>query len=421
MQKAYNIQWIYNKVIRLQTERWQAQGLLTPEQSQTIFNACPIGFRQSNAFVEIGAFLFTNIAVAGGYALLGLLLSPANATANAIYSCLFGIGLVFLNQVLIRQQSLYRSGIDNALVVSSVALIALGINVALPNETSLWARCLWCLPVMMLAIWHYGDTIVTFVAWLTLYWAIYDGLLTFSWGKAILPFMFMALSLCIYFLCHFAFIVPTRGPGRRAGVFSRTAGRSADKPATETIMQNLVYYDDAITITQWIALSMLLVSSNYFIVRELNAQLLRPVPAVSPDISLPWLFWAFTFLIPVGYAFVGLRYRNRVFLILAAIGIAGALSTFRHYHGFLPLSVHLTLCGVFTIGFAGFMIWLLRRPGHETQPHGFTDIPDEDSPREFFLNAELLATIQASASVHHPDPLRYGGGDFGGGGSSGKY
>jgi uncharacterized membrane protein YgcG len=421
--KAYNIDWIYNRIIRLQADRWRQQGLLTDQQAKTIHDAYPVAFRTSNAFVEIGAFLFTNVAVAGGYALLGLFLSAliANQTGIAIFNTVMGVGLILLNQYLIRSQSLYRSGVDNALVVSSAALLVMGINVALPNEVSFWLRCLVSLPILGLAVWYYGDTIVTFIALLTLYAAVFDGLLTFDWGKTMLPFAFMLLSGLIYVVCHFAFTVPTSGPGRRAGIFSRTTGRRAAQTPTNRMMHNMAYYDDAITISQWIALSMFMISGNYFIVREFNGQLLRPVPAEAPEINLPWLFWATTVLIPAAYAYLGLRHRNRVFLILAGVGLAGVVATVRYYVGILPLSVHLSLSGLLTIGFASLLIWYLRRPGHETHAHGFTDVPDDDSPREFFLNAETLATIQATSSIHQPDGVKFGGGDFGGGGSGSKY
>ena len=421
--RGYNEDWIYNRAVVLQAERWQRQGLLTDEQGQKIQQQYPVGFRGSNTFLEIGAFLFTNIAVAGGYALLWLFLGQlfTNQYSSAVYNVLIGIGVGLLGQALIRKQQLYRSGVDNALIVSAVALLLMGLQLALPNETSLYARCLLSLPVMLVAIWFYGDTIVTCLAIITLYAAVFDGLLELSWGQAALPFVMMALSTMIYLFCHFSFIVPTSGPGRRAGVFSRTSGKAATQSPSSRMIKNLVYYDDAVTLTQWMALIALLASGNYYIVRELNGELLDPSLAEAPQIALPWLFWFTTFAIPVLYGYIALRYRNRVFLLLMGLGIAALVATLRYYIGFLPLSVHLALCGFALILIAFLLIRFLSRPGHAAESHGLTDTPDDDSPREFFLNVETLATIQASASLHQPEGVKFGGGDFGGGGAGATY
>ena len=421
--KAYNEDWIYNRAVVLQAERWQRQGLLTEPQLEKTRTQYPVGFRASNPFLEIGAFIFTNVAVAGGYALLWLFMGQflMDSSSSAVYNVLMGIAVGLIGQVLIRQQHLYRNGVDNALVVSAVALLVMGINVALPNEVALYARCLFSLPIMLAAIWFYGDTIVTCLALLTLYTAVFDGLLEFSWGRAALPFVMMALSMVIYLFCHFAFIVPTSGPGRRSGVFSRTSGKMASLIPTVRMIKNLVYYDDAVTLTQWFALIVLAASGNYYVVRELNGQLIDQRPAVAPQIAMPWFFWFTTVAIPALYGYVALTYRNRVFLILSGFGVAAMITTLRYYIGVLPLSIHLTATGIIVALAAAFLIRYLRQPARKTAQLGFTDIPDEDSPREFFLNAETLATIQASTSLHQPDGVKFGGGSFGGGGAGEKY
>lgn len=421
--KAYNSDWIYNRAVVLQAERWQRQGLLTNEQLQQTRLQYPVGFRSSNTFIEIGAFIFTNIAVLGGYALLWLLLgnSFVNHYSTALYNVVIGLGVGWLGLLLIRQQNLYRNGVDNALVASAVALVLMGINVALPNELPLYERCLFCLPIMLLVIWFFGDTIITCLALLTLYTAVYDGFLAIGWGRVAMPFMMMGLSGIIYFVCHFAFIVPTSGPGRRSGVFSRTSGKMAAHPPTGRMIRNLIYYDDAVTLTQWIALILLAASGNYYIVREWNGLLLDSHPAIAPPMAMSWFFWFTTITIPVLYGYVAWRYRNRVFLILTGLGIAATIATIRYYIGELPLSVHLTLTGLVVALTATLLIRYLNRPEHKTEPLGFTDVPDEDSPREFFLNAETLATIQATTSLHQPEGVKFGGGDFGGGGAKETY
>lgn len=168
---------------------------------------------------------------------------------------------------------------------------------------------------------------------------------------------------------------------------------------------------------------MVVASGNYFVVRELNGLLLDAGPSISsptgaPEIGLRGLFWVLTFVIPAIYLWQGVTKRNRMLNILGTLGLIAAVMTFHEYIGFLPLNVALTLGGLALIGLAVFGIRYLAIP-----KHGFTDAPDDDSPNELFLNAASIMAVQAASSVPHApkDNLRYGGGDFGGAGSEGKY
>ena len=55
--------------------------------------------------------------------------------------------------------------------------------------------------------------------------------------------------------------------------------------------------------------------------------------------------------------------------------------------------------------------------------HGFTDNPDYESPDQFFVNMGTAVAAQAATNAHQSpkDGVRFGDGNFGGGGSEGKY
>ena len=104
--------------------------------------------------------------------------------------------------------------------------------------------------------------------------------------------------------------------------------------------------------------------------------------------------------------------------MLGLLGLIGAAATVHEYAALVPLNVALTLGGGILIGLAVLGIRYVAQP-----KHGFTDEPDDDSPNEFFTNAATIAIVQATnAAGHEPkDNLRFGEGDFGGGGTEGKY
>ena len=216
-------------------------------------------------------------------------------------------------------------------------------------------------------------------------------MLQISWGKAALPFVLMAASAGLYALVR----------------------RLDTSP----------YYADPLNLVQWVALIVLAASGNYFVVRELNGLLLeptpgQPTPANAPQIALPALFWFLTVAIPIFYLYRGFANRDRMLLILGGLGLVAAASTVHEYVALLPLNMTLTLGGAVLIGVAVFGIRYLTTPRH-----GFTDAPDTESPDQFFINLGTAAAMQAAAGAqqHPKNDLRFGGGNFGGGGSEGNY
>jgi hypothetical protein len=394
--KAYNEAWIYNRTIIDQAERWYRKRLLSDEQIAAVRQAYPVDFRQTNAFIEIGLFLFTTVAILGSYLLpasfFSLLLN--NQTIYGVFNIAFGIVVGIVGHQLINKRSLYRNGIDNAFVVTLAGFLAFGFNQLLPNGLSISTHCLLTLPLLLIVLWYYGDTLIAFFTLATFYTFVFDGLLQFSWGRGALPFVLMAVSGLLYFLA--------RNPNL---LWSKSLIRDA-------------YYADPQNLVQWITLIVLAASGNYFVVRELNGLLLKPSPAHAPEIDLPFLFWALTFGIPITYLWQGLQKKDRMLIILGALGLIAGVMTFHEYFALVPLNMALTIGGLTLIGLAVLGIRFFRQP-----KNGFTDAPDDDSPDEFFVNTEALTAIQATANTHHNtnDDVRFGGGSFGGAGSEGKY
>lgn len=394
--KAYNPDHIRNRAVRLQADRWQREGLLHADQLTAIRQEYPVPFRDSNVFAEIGSFLFTCIAVGGAYALVLLIMTDLvnNSVSFGSFNALVSLGLTVLVYNLIRRYNFYRNGPDNALIVLAASFLLTAINVVLPNNTALWFRCLLAIPVLLVFAAYYGDVIVTFMGLLAFYVGIFTGMLEFSWGRAALPFVLMVVSGGLWFL------------------LKQVRNRMPDP----------IYYTDAFSMAEWIALIVLAAGGNYFVVRELSGLLAefplgQPRPEEAPPINLPWLFWILTFLIPGVYAYLGFVRKDRMFVILGILGLAAAASTIRYYYAILPLSVHLTLVGIALIGCAVLAIRSLRQPRY-----GFTDVADEESPRQFFLNAETLSVISATGATMNRQPdMKFGGGDFGGGGAGKDY
>ncbi|GAB2531759.1 hypothetical protein [Spirosoma aerophilum] len=395
--KAYNEQWIYNRDVLMQSERWHRQGLLSDEQMEAVRKSYPVEFRRTNGFIEIGLFLFTTVAILACYLLPASIFSSMmdSPTAYGVFNIAFGFGVGIVGGFLINRRLLYRNGIDNAFVVTLTGFLAFGFNQFFPDGLSLAKHCLLTLPLLLLVLWYYGDTLIAFFSLAAFYTAIFDSLLKVSGGRDVIPFVMMGVSLLLYI-------------GVRQ-IVNRTTDQS--------------YYFDPLNLVQWLSLIILAASGNYFMVRELNGLLLesgpgRPVLTDAPQIGLPVLFWILTFAIPIIYLWQGLTKRNRMLIILGTLGLIAAFMTVHKYTALVPLNVALTIGGLLLIGLAVAGIRYLSTP-----KQGFTDAPDDDSPNDLFTNAASIAVVQATSSIPHgpKDDLQFGQGDFGGAGSEGKY
>ncbi|HEX9957859.1 MAG TPA: hypothetical protein VGA96_11390 [Fibrella sp.] len=390
--RAYNLSWLEERDIRLQTDRWHAQHVLTDEQAETIRQAYPIRFKQTATALEIGSFIFTLLAALALYGLLSITLD-ANSTGSGLVSLIVAGGTFAAAVLSIRANQFYRNGIDNALWLVSALSAVWGLVLLFFQRNGVfppfWEVCLIALPVLLAYIVFTGDTILTYFALTAFYGALFDGLIDISWGKSALPFVMLAASAGLLGLATWL-------------------GKST---------ANAVYYSDVLTLVQWVSLLAGMAAMNYYVVRELNALLLSTRYTVSPEIALRGLFWITTFAIPLLYGVVGFRQRNRMLLIVAVVGLAAGIATVYHYLGTWPLSVTLALYGAVVIGLAILLIRYLRIPRH-----GFTDAIDEEPPLELIRHVGLLATVQGTSNASkQPTGPRFGGGDFGGGGAGEQY
>lgn len=398
--KAYNDVWIRNRAVVEQADRWHRQRLLTDAQIDAVRRSFPVDFRQTNGFIEVGLFLFTTVAIMSCYLLpasaIGVLLDDRVLSGQFNIGAGIAIGLV--GRLLINRRQLYRNGVDNAFVVMQTGFLTFGFNQLLPADLTVATYCLLTLPLLLLVLWYYGDTLIAFVTVATFYAFVFDGMLWFSWGKAALPFAMMAASGGL-------FVIARR-------------------------LDTAPYYADPLNLVQWVALIVLVASGNYYVVRELNGLLtdVVPAPATAPEIALPGLFWLLTFLIPAAYLQRGLTRKNRMLLIVGGLGLVAAVITVHEYAALLPLNVALTVGGAALIGLAVALIRFLRQPPSAAgrlarYRTGFTDDPDYESPDSFFVDMGAAVAMQAATGAQHPpkQDVRFGGGDFGGGGSEGRY
>lgn len=379
-----------NSVLIEEADSLKNAGFIGKEQLDFIKKELPELNSHKNILVRIGFFLlgsFLYSSICSAVSLLGI---SGLDHYWEIFPFIFGIIGIFGSEFL-AQKDYHNHGLDDAFILgtilsfgSAIAIVA-DFNEVLPVSIIVAIISF----IMFLRYIHLLSALVFYLALtLSLGYSIFEFL---EAGQEILPFFMMFYGAGTCFLC-----------------------RKLIAGLTES------YYYNGILLIKSISLILFYLSGNYLIVRELSASLTGGYYEISPEIPFAFLFWAFTFIVPVLYLVYSLQNKDRIMLWISFLAIAFSFYSFRFYHSVLPIEVALTLGGLIMFAIAFFFIRKLK-----TKESGLTFKPDRISNSNTFLNTEAL--IIASTFGMKPEvkpsesPMEFGGGGFSGGGSEGSF
>jgi hypothetical protein len=172
-----------------------------------------------------------------------------------------------------------------------------------------------------------------------------------------------------------------------------------------------IYYRHCLEFIQLVCLLMAGVTTNYYIVAEgwfyMHQQ----------EISSNWkgFYTATTILVPILTIASGFIQKDKKRIRIGALMVAGAIMTFHHYFTSTPVE---TLCIIYGALLLIISYWLLKH--HKAGENGISFSEKHDG-RELFEMESLLIGAGVSMIIPQETPQRFGGGDFGGAGSGGKY
>lgn len=389
--KAYNPLWSENDLIQKTAQKWLKQGFLSKEQSSEIEKNYPHDYYDPNVFLKIGLFIFTILATGFSIGIMSIFLVGIyenNLIAAAIIQSLIIGGIFFfLLENLIKSRQLYHSGVDNALIYMALGAFCTTIYFLFDKlNPPTWLFLILFLPLFVATTIRYAESVVCTLTYFLVLGIFVTIALESFWDKTFLPFIVMLVSAGIYFLVK--------------------------KLSTR---QDYLYYETCLTILKTLSLVTFYLGGNYLIVREGNALINNLYLSISPQVAFAPMFYFFNIIIPVGYIFFGLRYRDRLILILGLITLGFSIFTYRFYFAVLPVEIALTLGGVLLMTLSGGLIHYLK-----TEKMGFTYQPDDEF-EGFNLEAMLMSQIIQSKIPQQGDTVRFGGGDTGGGGAGGNY
>jgi len=385
----YNKTWLANGRLQTEVKKDLQQGRITEAEFKLIAEKYPVGFYTPNLLIRVGLFILTCIIVLFTDGLLSLMASGVGIFKSGWFFFLGLLSYISL-EFIVSAKYHYRSGVDDALLFITGCLLVTGFTIMFMGINNGTDYFLLYGIVFLLTLYfsiRFGDMLMSAACCISLFASIFTcWIKVTSVGLTTIPFIMMLVSVAIYWLSY-----------------------------TYTNRTKLINYQNCLIIGQIVCLVTLYAAGNYYIVQTLSDEL----NGQSKTISFGAFFWVWTILLPFIYLGFGIRKKDVILLRTGLLLIAIAAATFRNYYHILPIDITLTLLGVIILGIVYGVMRYLKTP-----KQGFTyAMPDETHLAD---HIKIESLVIAETFSHSPSPpadegVKFGGGDFGGGGSSGTF
>lgn len=396
----YNKKSLENLRLLNQAKIWKEKLLLTESAFEKIKETYVNDLYTPNFFIRIGLFLFTSILIGASLGLITLITFPDSSSDSGllIRFLIYAIITGFVTEMVIKGKKFFRAGVDEALQYATVGLcLAVVCSLAenLNNNSgyyydpfeSIHILAFYSLPILIISAIRYADRLLIALAFAVLIYLIFHLVSNIGdIGKAICPFVICLTNFVIYQLVK-----------------------------KYAYNEKWLLWKDTFKVLELLSLLTLYLSVNYFVVRELNSVINDDYS--DAQIPLAWLFYITTAITPLLYIYFGIIKKDRLQLQLGMMLITFAVFTFKYYFSLGHHEISITLAGVIMIGVAWLVNKLLKTP-----KIGLT-VNKESIEKEFNI-ADAEALVIAETMGKGPtqqDNLEFGEGNFGGGGSGGKF
>jgi hypothetical protein len=383
---AYNQTWLTNLRLQAVVKDDLSKGRINAIEFKAIAEKYPAGFFTPGAFARIGLFIVTCIVVAFADGLIALMASSSNVLVSPGFPIFLGLLSYAGLELIVNVNKHYRSGVDDALLFTTGCLFLTGLFMLFStynNDSNYVALCGMAFILSAVFTLRFADMLMSVACCVSFFAFVYFTWTSFmSFGMATAPFAMMLVSVGAYWLI--------------------CANRA-----------KYINYENGITVGQIVCLVTLYLAGNYYIIQSLSDQLHGQV---NSPIPFGAFFWAWTILVPFVYIGFGIKKKDAILLRTGLLLVTAAALTFRNYYHILPLDVTLTIVGAILLGIAYSIMRYLK-----TSKHGFTYAePDEENMMDHLKVESLLVAESFSTAPSAPTDsgTKFGGGDFGGGGSS---
>jgi hypothetical protein len=383
---AYNKTWLANLRLQAAFSKDLRQGRITAAELAAIKQKYPSGFYTPAIMPRIGLFILTCIIVLFGAGLLSLIFVSSSIITGPGWTITLGLVTYTALEIMVNAKHHYRSGVDDALLFFTALLLIGGAALIFNNDGENYLALAGVAFVLFIYLTlRFADMLMTALCCISVLAFIFFGLeRTWAAGLSTMPFIMMIASGLLYWIAY---------------KFQHS--------------ENLADYQNSFIIAQIVGLLAFYAAGNFFAIQTLSNE----ITGTEKPISFAPFFWAWTVLLPFTYLVWGIWRKDVIALRIGLLLIAAAAFTFRNYYHVFPVDVMLTVSGSLILTLVYVLMRYLKTP-----KHGFTVTEPDNAHMMDQLKIESLAIAATfSHSPTAPDKGRFGGGDFGGGGSSGKF
>jgi hypothetical protein len=384
--QAYNKSELENYFLTEEAKKLYQKKFLSKGQLQNISAQLIQLKSNSNIFFRIGFFLLGNFlfsSVISAFAVILLqMISDQYQIIFFLYAVVAYIGL----EVLVRMK-FFRHGLDDAFLLSAQFSFLIGIGIL--TEAILPVLIAMLVLGVFFAI-RFINTISALLAFIGLVGIFFNLIVEHDvMPKFYLSFVGLILAILVYFL-------------------------------VVHLIKNQNFYPYFKTLDTVRVASLLLgyLSMNYLVVRELSESLMNLEITNKSDVPLAFVFYGLTFLIPLLYFFLGIKWKDKLVLYTGLATLVFGFYSIRHYYYFFPIEYVMVISGILLFGLAYLIIQQLKN-----KTEGVTFQPDRDSDDSLLFNAQAILSL-ANATTPAPtqtNPMEFGGGGFSGGGAGEKF
>jgi hypothetical protein len=376
---------------------WVGDGFLTKDQYELLEKETVSDLRTNNIFLRLVLFLFTLISVGAAVALFfKVFLSRPSEQTTGVFCLIFAAVCYAAAEAAVSQARLYRYGIEEALAVCSVGFLCAGVQ-----GTLFYGRPYSSAQFMVPA----AGVIVSL--WI--------------WRRFGFSYAFLAAMIFVVFLPDYW----TSSPSAQRLIIVAFYAIGLAVVATVRSGHRFDYLEEAYSLVEaslWLGiylainlqLSSLNLSARWWIGTGVASEFGRP---------FYWTTWVLIWCLPPIVLARGIRQKDR---FVIAVGATVAVLTFVSNKPYLGWTRHTwdpMLLGICLTGIAIFLrLWLARGPGGIR--HGFTAARLIGKDKQWM---NIGATVTGLLSPQPPAPqpsspdFRFGGGQTGGGGSTGDF
>ncbi|MBD0726513.1 hypothetical protein B6A10_15165 [Flavobacterium sp. L1I52] len=385
---AYDKNLLDNSILLDEAKDLKNAGFISKEQFENIHSQLSHLKTNKNLLVRLGFFLLGCLmysSICGTLSLTLFQLFQNHLSIILLIIALVGIiGLEFLSR-----ENYFGQGLDDAFLFGFLTSLGAFVGSSTNGEELLVALVLTLAAIITyLRYLHLSSALIACIAaTATIAYTSFEiGEIT----KSLLPFIMMLFANIGYWLSK--------------GTLEKTKNN---------------YYYKGLKLANNYCLILFYLAGNYLVVRELSIILLGTETPKGQDITFAPFFYIFTFFVPVAYILNGLRTRNRIMLWIGVLALTFSIYSIRYYYALLPLEIALTIGGIIVFFFSYFTIERIKE-----KELGITFKIDRFLNSNTLANAEILITatqMSIKPTAVDGSKMKFGGGDFSGGGSSGNF